>query len=127
MIWLKHGSFEIPIWIMIVCSATMTIGTCIGGYKVIKTIGTKIAKLEPYQGTAADFAGALVLFGSSLIGIPISTGHTKITAIMGVGAARRLNKVNLGMVKNMILAWILTFPGCGILGCSITLLLMKLF
>lgn len=119
--------FYIPIWLMILCSLTMTLGTCIGGYQVIRTIGSKIVKMEPYQGTAADFAGAFCLLVFSLLGIPVSTSHTKITAIMGVGAARRLSEVNWGVVKNMILAWVLTFPGCGILGCLITLIFIRIF
>lgn len=119
--------FYIPIWLMILCSAVMTLGTCIGGYKVIKTIGSKIVKMEPYQGTAADFAGAFCLLIFSLLGIPVSTSHTKITAIMGVGAAKRLSAVNWSVVKNMVLAWVLTFPGAGILGGFVTMVLMKIF
>lgn len=119
--------FYIPVWLMILCSLTMTLGTCIGGYKVIRTIGSKIVKMEPYQGTAADFAGAFCLLVFSLLGIPVSTSHTKITAIMGVGAARRLSEVNWSVVKNMVLAWVLTFPGCGILGCFLTQIFMKFF
>lgn len=119
--------FYIPIWLMILCSLVMTLGTCIGGYKVIRTIGSKIVKMEPYQGTATDFAGASCLLIFSLLGIPVSTSHTKVTSIMGVGAARRISKVNWSVVKNMVLAWILTFPGCGLLGGCITLIFMKIF
>ena len=77
-------SFQIPIWLMLVCSLAMTLGTSLGGYKIIKTVGMKMVKLEPYQGTAADLAGAGCLLFSSLFGIPVSTTHTKTTAIMGV-------------------------------------------
>lgn len=120
-------TFTIPIWLMILCSVTMTIGTSIGGYKIIKTVGMKMVKLEPYQGTAADLAGAGCLLFSSLTGVPVSTTHTKTTAIMGVGASKRISNVNWGVVKNMLLAWILTFPGCGLLGYIVTYLFMKLF
>lgn len=119
-------NFYIPIWLMVLCSITMTIGTCIGGYQVIKTIGSKIVKMEPYQGTAADFGASFCLLIFSLLGIPVSTSHTKITAIMGVGAARRMSEVNWSVVKNMVYAWVLTFPGCGILGFLITELLLKI-
>jgi len=119
--------FEIPIWLMILCSATMTIGTSIGGYKIIKTVGMDMVKLEPYQGTAADLAGACCMLLSSLFGIPVSTTHTKTTAIMGVGASRGLNRVDWNIVKNMVLAWIFTFPGCGLLGYVVTLIFMKIF
>ncbi len=120
-------TFIIPIWLMLLCSITMTLGTSIGGYKIIKTVGMKMVKLEPYQGTAADLAGAGSLLISSLTGIPVSTTHTKTTAIMGVGASKRLSNVNWGVVKNMLLAWILTFPGCGLLGYFATFVFMKIF
>lgn len=120
-------TFSIPIWLMLLCSITMTLGTSIGGYKIIKTVGMKMVKLEPYQGTAADFAGAGCLLISSLTGVPVSTTHTKTTAIMGVGASKRLSNVNWGVVKNMLLAWVLTFPGCGLLGYFATFVFMKIF
>lgn len=120
-------TFQIPIWLMILCSALMTLGTSIGGYKIIKTVGMKMAKLEVYQGAAADISSAGCLLISSVLGIPVSTTHTKTTAIMGVGASRRLSNVNWGVVKDMVLAWILTFPGCGILGYLATLVFMKIF
>ena len=110
---------------MILCSATITLGTTIGGYKIIKTIGMKVSKLEPYQGTAADLAGGICLFFSSLFGLPVSTTQTKTTAIMGVGASKRLSNVNWKLAKNMVLAWIITFPGCGILGYLTTFIFIK--
>ena len=116
------GVFTIPVWLMIICSLTMTLGTSIGGYKIIKTVGMKMVKLEPYQGTSADIAGASCLLFSSLTGLPVSTTHTKTTAIMGVGASKRLSNVNWSIVKNMFLAWILTFPGCGLLGYLVSFL-----
>ena len=120
-------SFEIPIWLIILCSVVMTLGTSIGGYKIIKTVGLGMVKMEPYEGSAADIAGAICLFLSSALGIPVSTTHTKTTAIMGVGSAKRLSNVNWGTVKEMILAWVLTFPGCGLLGLLSTFLFMKIF
>ena len=112
---------------MLLCSATMTLGTSIGGYKIIKTVGLKMVKLEPYQGTAADVAGSCCLLFSTLSGVPVSTTQTKTTAIMGVGAAKRLSNVNWKIVKNMMMAWVITFPACGILGYITTFIFIKIF
>ena len=119
------GSFEIPIWLMLICSLTMTIGTSIGGYKIIKTVGLKMVKLEPYQGASADLSGAMCLLISTLFGIPVSTTQVKTTAIMGVGASRGIKKVNLNIVKEMFITWIITFPACGILGYIATSIFIK--
>ena len=121
------NEFSIPLWLMILCSVIMSLGTSIGGYKIIKTVGMGMVKMEKYQGFAADTAGAICLLISSLFGIPVSTTHTKTTAIMGVGAAKRLSSVNWSIVKEMVLAWILTFPGCGLLGFAAAHLFMKIF
>ncbi len=121
------NEFSIPLWLMILCSVIMSLGTSIGGYKIIKTVGMGMVKMEKYQGFAADTAGAICLLISSLFGIPVSTTHTKTTAIMGVGAAKRLSSVNWGIVKEMVVAWILTFPGCGLLGFAAAHIFMKIF
>ena len=121
------SNFVIPPWLMILCSAVMALGTSIGGYKIIKSVGMGMVKLEKYQGFAADIAAAGALFVSSLTGIPVSTTHTKTTAIMGVGASKRLSSVNWGTVKEMVLAWVLTFPGCGLIGYLMALLFMHIF
>ena len=86
-----------------------------------------MVKLKPYQGFAADFAATLCLLFSSLTGIPVSTTHTKTTAIMGVGAAKRLRNVNFGVVRDLVLTWIFTFPGCGLLGYLTAKLFLVLF
>ena len=121
------STFAIPLWLMLYCSFLMTLGTSIGGYKIIKTVGMKMTKLEVYQGAAADMAGAGCLLVSSVFGLPVSTTHTKTTAIMGVGASKRMSNVNWSVVKEMVLAWILTFPGCGLLGYLATLIFMQIF
>ena len=108
---------------MILCSVIMAVGTSVGGEKIIKSVGMDMVKLEKYQGFAADLSAAFCLFLSSTFGIPVSTTHTKTTAIMGVGAVRRLSAINFGVVKEMILTWIFTFPGCGL----ISFLMAKLF
>ena len=120
-------SFQIPIWLMILCSLVMSLGTSIGGYKIIKSVGMDMVKLEKYEGFSADLAGALCLLLSSLTGLPVSTTHTKTTAIMGVGAAKRISNVNRNIVKDMLAAWVLTFPGCGLIGYLVALLFMKVF
>lgn len=121
------NDFTIPIWLMVLCSAVMAIGTSIGGYRIIKAVGMDMVKLEKYQGFAADTAAAGCLLLSSLTGIPVSTTHTKTTAIMGVGAAKRLSSVNWGIVREMVLTWVLTFPGCGAIGFVIAKIFMMLF
>lgn len=121
------SSFIIPVWMMVLCSVVMAIGTSIGGYKIIKTVGMDMVKMEKYQGFSADMAGAVSLLVSSLFGLPVSTTHTKTTAIMGVGAANRLSSINWSTVKDMVLAWVLTFPGCGLVGYLMALLFMKIF
>ena len=121
------GSFQAALWLMVLCSVVMSLGTSIGGYRIIKSVGMDMIKLEKYQGFSADIAAALCLLLASLTGIPVSTTHTKTTAIMGVGAAKRLSAVNWGVVKEMVLAWVLTFPGCGLIGFIMAKLFMAIF
>ena len=121
------ASFQIPIWLMILCSAVMALGTSIGGYRIIKSVGMDMVRLHTYQGFAADLGAAACLLLSSLTGIPVSTTHTKTTAIMGVGASKRLSAVNWRIVREMSLAWVLTFPGCGLLGYVVAQLFMWIF
>ena len=116
-----------PMWLMVLCSAVMAIGTSIGGYKIIKAVGMDMVKLEQYQGFSADMSASLILLLCTLIGYPVSTTHTKTTAIMGVGASKRLSSVNWGVVKEMVFTWIFTFPGCGLLGYLFALVFMKIF
>ena len=121
------SDFSIPIWLMFYSSILIAIGTMIGGSRIIKTIGTKIAKVEKYQGTAADVASSICLFGSSIIGIPVSSTHTKNSAVMGVGASKRLSNVNWKTAKNMVLTWLFTFPCCGLLGFLLTKIFINIF
>ena len=116
-----------PVWLMLLCSAVMGIGTSIGGKKIIKSVGMDMVKLETYQGFSADVAGAICLLLSTLGGIPVSTTHTKTTAIMGVGAVKRLSAIDLRVVKDMVLTWVLTFPGCGVIGFFMAKLFLRLF
>jgi len=118
--------FSIPVWLMLYCSIIMTTGALIGGRKIIKTIGLKMAKLEKYQGAAADISSSICLVIASILGMPVSTTHTKNTSVVGVGTARGVSKVNWSIVKKMVWAWIFTFPGCGILGYMMTFIFTKL-
>ena len=123
----NEGFTAIPIWLMVLVSAVMALGTSIGGYKIIKSVGMDMVKLERYQGFAADIAGAICLMVASISGLPVSTTHTKTTAIMGVGAAKRLSLVNWSIVKEMVVAWILTFPGCGLIGFAMAKIFVMIF
>ncbi|HNW85369.1 MAG TPA: inorganic phosphate transporter [Candidatus Limiplasma sp.] len=121
------NNFVVPVWLMALCSIVMALGTSIGGYRIIKSVGMDMVKLTPYQGFAADAAAALCLLFSSLTGVPVSTTHTKTTAIMGVGASKRLSSVNWSTVKDLVLTWVLTFPGCGLIGFLIAKLFLYFF
>ncbi len=121
------GNFETSIWLMVLCSVVMSLGTSIGGYRIIKSVGMDMISLEKYQGFSADIAAALCLLLASLTGIPVSTTHTKTTAIMGVGAAKRISAVNWAVVKEMVLAWVLTFPGCGLIGYIMAKIFLAIF
>jgi len=121
------SNFQIPIWLMVLCSLVMAIGTSVGGYKIIKTVGMGMVKLQTYQGFAASAAAVVCLYLASAFGIPVSTTHTKTTAIMGVGAAKRLSSVNWKIVNEMVAAWVLTFPGCGLMGFLMAYIFMKIF
>ncbi|NLB50690.1 MAG: inorganic phosphate transporter, partial [Clostridiaceae bacterium] len=108
-------------------SLVMAIGTSVGGYRIIKSVGMDMVKLEPYQGFAADLGASASLLTAQLFGLPVSTTHTKTTAIIGVGASNRLSSVKWGIVGEMVLSWFLTFPGCGLIGYGMTKLFTALF
>ncbi|MBQ9793801.1 MAG: inorganic phosphate transporter [Clostridia bacterium] len=121
------ATFAIPTWLMIVCSLVMGAGTAIGGKKIIKSVGMDMVKLEKYQGFSADIASAVSLVFCSVFGLPVSTTHVKTTSIMGVGAVKRISAINFSVVKEMVLTWILTFPGCGLLAFLVTKLFLMIF
>ena len=115
------------LWLMIVCSVVMAAGTAMGGKKIIKSVGMDMVKLEKYQGFSADIAAAISLLFCSVFSLPVSTTHAKTTSIMGVGAVKRVSAINFGVVKEMVLTWVLTFPGCGLVGFLMTKLFMFIF
>ena len=112
-----------PLWLMIICSLAISAGTAIGGKRIIKNVAMDMVSLSKYQGASANISTVTTLLVSSLTGMPVSTSHCSTSAIMGVGAARRLSAVNWGVVREMVLTWVLTFPGCGLIG----FLMAKLF
>ena len=104
------GEFYVPFWVVITCQAAMALGTLMGGWRIVHTMGSKITRLNPMQGFCAETGGALTLFGATWLGIPVSTTHTITGAIIGVGAARRVSAVRWGLAGNIVWAWIITLP-----------------
>ena len=114
------GSFEeMPNWVPLACYTAIALGTMSGGSRIIKTMGQKITKVTPFEGVAAETAGAVTLFLTESLKIPVSTTHTITGAIMGVGATKRLSAVKWGVTRNIMLAWILTIPVSGILAAFV--------
>ena len=118
---------NIPWWVIIVSALAISSGTAIGGRRVIRTLGMKVTALEPVHGFVADFSAATVIEAASLLGIPVSTTHCATSAIMGVGATRRLSAVRWGLAGNIATAWIFTLPNSGALGYLFALLLKPIF
>jgi len=127
MVYSGSGKFVIPFWAVIVSAASISFGTAIGGRRVIRTLGLRMTTLRPVNGFAATASAATVIEVASHLGIPVSTTHCVSTAIMGVGATRRLSAVRWGIARNIVLTWILTFPACGILGWIIASILKLAF
>jgi inorganic phosphate transporter, PiT family len=108
--------WTIPVWIMVLCSVIMAVGTSVGGYRIIKTMGMEMVRLEKYQGFGAELAASGSMIVATVYGIPLSTTNTKATAMMGAGAVKGFNRVNWGVAREMVVAWVLTFPACLVLG-----------
>lgn len=114
-----HSGQSIPLWVFLSCAGVLSAGTATGGFKIMKTMGSKIVALDPPQGFAAEAVGAGVLYGASAwLGAPISTTQAISAAIMGVGATRRLSAVNWKIAVNMAKAWVFTFPGAGVIAAA---------
>jgi PiT family inorganic phosphate transporter len=105
-----HGDFHVPLWVVLAAQSAMALGTLMGGWRIVRTMGSKITRLTPHQGFCAETGGAILLFGATAFGIPVSTTHTITGAIMGVGAARRASAVRWGVAGNIFIAWVLTIP-----------------
>ena len=119
-------AFVVPLWVKIICAVMMACGTMSGGWKIIRTMGTKVIKLKPIHGFAAETAAASVIISASFLGIPLSTTHVISTSIMGVGSTQRLSAVKWGIVGNIVKAWIFTIPVCMILSGSIYFIIDRL-
>jgi PiT family inorganic phosphate transporter len=111
--------FNVPLWVILLCATTMAFGTAAGGWKIIKTLGMRLANLRPINGFAAETSAATIIEIASRIGIPLSTTHVISSTIMGVGASKRLSAVKWVVGGNIMLAWILTLPACTLLAWSI--------
>ncbi len=124
------GGFNIEsvsVWTKVFCAMVMAVGTSIGGYRIIKTMGMDMVKIEKYQGFSSEVAASACMITATVFGIPLSTTNCKGTALMGAAASRRISNVNWGIVKEMFLAWILTFPACALIGYLMTLLFKAIF
>jgi PiT family inorganic phosphate transporter len=121
------GTMPIPWWPRIVSALAISLGTAVGGWRVIRTVGLRITALDPVHGFASQASAASVIEVASLLGIPVSTTHCVTGATMGVGATKRLSAVRWGVTRNIVLAWVLTFPICGVLGWLLASLLKMAF
>lgn len=116
-----------PLWLMILCSLAISLGTALGGKRIIKSVAMDMVHLDIPQGVAASFSTSITLLIASLTGMPVSTSHCSTSAIMGVGAQKNVRKVKWSIAKNMVLAWVLTFPCCGLIGFALAKLFMFIF
>jgi len=104
------GDFYVPFWVVLVCQVAMALGTLVGGWRIVRTMGSRITRLTPMQGFCAEAGGAMTLFGATWLGIPVSTTHTITGSIIGVGAARKMSAVRWSVANNIVVAWIITIP-----------------
>jgi len=113
-----QGEFHIPFWVVLSCQAAMGIGTLVGGWRIVHTMGSKITRLTPPQGFCAETGGAITLFLATIGGIPVSTTHTITGAIVGVGAARRMSAVRWSVASTIVIAWFITLPAAALVGAG---------
>jgi inorganic phosphate transporter, PiT family len=109
------SEFYVPFWVVITCQAAMALGTLIGGWRIVKTMGSKITKLTPMQGFCAETGGAITLFSATYLGIPVSTTHTITGSIIGVGAARKVSAVRWNVATSIVIAWVITLPASALI------------
>jgi PiT family inorganic phosphate transporter len=114
-----HGEFHVPLWVILAAQVAMGLGTLMGGWRIVKTMGSKITRLTPHQGFCAETGGAILLFGATTFGIPVSTTHTITGAIMGVGAARRASAVRWGVAADILIAWLVTIPASALIAALV--------
>ena len=121
------AEFEVPFYVKLLCATAMAFGTALGGWRIIKTIGGKIFKLEPISGFAADLNSSIVIFSATLLHLPVSTTHVVSGSIMGVGTAKRVNAVRWGVAQQMVTAWVLTIPCTALMGAVAYQIVLMLF
>jgi PiT family inorganic phosphate transporter len=115
---LLGGTFHIPFWVILICQAAMGLGTLIGGWRIVHTMGSRITRLHPVQGFCAEAGGSMTLFLATYFGVPVSTTHTITGAIVGVGAARKVAGVRWNVASNVVVAWIVTLPASALFGAA---------
>ena len=118
---------EIPVWLMLITSLTLAYGTSLGGYQIIRSVGVDMVKMEKHEGFASDLGAVVIILFSTILGLPVSTTHIKMSSFVGVGLSKRLSNLNWHIVRSIFIAWVLTFPGCGLIGYIITYVLIRIF
>ena len=121
------STLDVPTWVKFSCAMAMSLGTAAGGWKIIKTMGTGIVRLEPFSGCAVEVTSSLVIFGATLLHLPVSTTHVVSGSIMGIGASNRIRSVRWGVARQMLLAWVLTIPLSALCSGGVYYLVQKLF
>jgi PiT family inorganic phosphate transporter len=119
---LLGGSFYVPFWVVIACQLAMALGTLAGGWRIVRTVGSRITRLTPMQGVCAETAGSITLFAATALGVPVSTTHTITGSVIGVGAAKKVSAVRWVVAREIVTAWILTIPAAGVLSALFYLL-----
>jgi PiT family inorganic phosphate transporter len=120
------GDFYVPFWVVITCQAAIGLGTLVGGWRIVHTVGSKITRMTPAQGCCASAGGAIMLFAATYLGIPVSTTHTVTGAIIGVGAARKVSAVRWNIAGNIVIAWVITLPATALVA-ALCYLLLRVF
>jgi PiT family inorganic phosphate transporter len=123
---LLTGAFHVPLWVVLSCQAAMALGTFSGGWRIVRTVGSRVTRLTPVQGACAETGGAVALFAATYLGIPVSTTHTVTGSVVGVGAARRLSAVRWGITRHILVAWVVTLPASGLMAALCYWLAMAL-
>jgi PiT family inorganic phosphate transporter len=113
-----RSAFHVPLWVVLSCQAAMALGTLFGGWRIVHTMGSKITRLTPVQGSCAETGGAITLFTATYLGVPVSTTHTITGAVVGVGAARRTSAVRWSVARGIVVAWVITMPMAGLMGAG---------
>ena len=121
----QNKTFEIPVWVICACAMTLALGTMTGGWKIIRTMSSKVIKMKPIHGFSVETASASIILTASHFGFPVSTTHIISTAIVGVGSMVKVSAVKWGMVKNIVVAWVCTIPACMALSAGFYFLLIK--